>query len=40
VRSGPQTDKGGKTYYFVTMVKDGSEDATLFLADEIEPDTP
>ena len=39
VRSGPQTDKGGKTSYLVAMDKDGSEDATLFLADEIEQDT-
>jgi hypothetical protein len=40
VRSGPQTDKGGKTYYLVAMDKDGSGEATLFLADEIETDTP
>ncbi len=40
VRSGPQTDKGGKPFYLVAMDKDGSEDATLFPADEIEPDTP
>jgi len=39
VRSGPQTDKGGKTSYLVAMDKDGSEDATLFLADEIKSDT-
>ena len=39
VRSGPQTDKGGKTSYLVAMDRDGSEDATLFLADEIESDT-
>ena len=38
VRSGPTTDKGGKTYYSVSMDKDASDDATLFLADEIEPD--
>ena len=39
VRSGPHTDKGGKPYYLVAMDKDGSEDATIFLTDEIEPDT-
>lgn len=38
VRSGPTTDKGGKTYYGVCMDKDASGDETLFLADEIEPD--
>jgi hypothetical protein len=38
VRSGPTTDKGGKTFYGVSMDKDGPGDATLFLADEIEPD--
>ena len=36
VRTGPTTDKSGKTYYGVSMDKDASEDATLFLADEIE----
>jgi hypothetical protein len=36
VRSGPTTDKGGKTYYGVSMDKDDADDATLFLADEIE----
>jgi hypothetical protein len=39
VRSGPQTDKVGKTSNLVAMDKDGSEDVTLFLADEIERDT-
>ena len=38
VRSGPTTDKHGKSYYGVSMDKDGADDATLFLADEIEPD--
>jgi hypothetical protein len=38
VRSGPETDKTGKTYYSVTMDKDGAEDATFFLRDEIERD--
>ena len=37
VRSGPTTDKGGKTYYSVSMDKDDANDATIFLADEIEP---
>jgi hypothetical protein len=37
VRSGPTTDKSGKTYYGVSMDKDASNDGTLFLADEIEP---
>ena len=37
VRSGPTTDKGGKTYYSVSMDKDDANDATFFLADEIEP---
>jgi hypothetical protein len=39
VRSRPQTDKGGKTDYLLAMDKDGPEDASLFLANEIEPDT-
>jgi hypothetical protein len=39
VRSGPHTDRGGKTYYLVAMDQDASEDATLFLDDEIELDT-
>ena len=39
VRSGPHSDKGGKPYYLVAMDNDGSEDATLFLTDEIELDT-
>jgi hypothetical protein len=39
VRSGPTTDKGGKTYYGVAMDKDDAKDVTLFLADEIEPDS-
>ena len=38
VRSGPTTDKGGKTYYGVSMDKDAADDATLFVADEIEAD--
>ena len=38
VRSAPTTDKSGKTYYAVRMDKDASDDATLFLADEIEAD--
>lgn len=38
VQSGPTTDKSGKTYYGVSMDKDASSDATLFLADEIEAD--
>ena len=38
VRSAPTTDKSGKTYYAVSMDKDASDDATLFLADEIEAD--
>jgi len=38
VQSGPTTDKSGKTYYGVSMDKDSSHDATLFLADEIEAD--
>jgi hypothetical protein len=38
VRSGPTPDKNGQTYYGVQMDKDGRADATLFLADEIEPD--
>ena len=38
VRSAPTTDKSGKTYYVVSMDKDVSDDATLFLADEIEAD--
>jgi hypothetical protein len=38
VRSMPTTDKSGKTYYAVSMDKDASDDATLFLADEIEAD--
>jgi hypothetical protein len=38
MRSGPRTDKGGKTFYGVSMDKDGPDDATLFLADEIELD--
>jgi hypothetical protein len=38
VRSGPTTDKGGKTYYGVSMDKDDQNDGTLFLADEIEAD--
>ncbi|HEY7159573.1 MAG TPA: hypothetical protein VH575_36840 [Gemmataceae bacterium] len=37
VRSGPTTDKSGKTYYGVSMDKDDAYDATIFLADEIEP---
>ena len=36
VRSGPTTDKGGKTYYSVSMDKDEKNDLTSFLADEIE----
>ena len=39
VSRGPQTSASGTTYYLVMMDKDGSEDATLFLADEIESDT-
>ena len=38
VRSGPTTDKSGRTYYGVSMDKDDPNDATLFLADEIERD--
>jgi hypothetical protein len=38
VRSGPTTDKGGKSYYSVSMDKDDKNDATCFLADEIEAD--
>ena len=36
VRSGPTTDKDGKTYYSVSMDKDEKNDLTSFLADEIE----
>jgi hypothetical protein len=38
VRSGPTTDKAGKTSYGVNMDKDSADDVTLFLADEIESD--
>lgn len=38
VQSGPTTDRGGKTYYSVNMDKDDKNDATYFLADEIEAD--
>jgi hypothetical protein len=38
VRSGPTTDKSGKTYYSVSMDKDDKNDTTHFLADEIEAD--
>jgi hypothetical protein len=38
LRSTPTTDKSSKTYYAVSMDKDASDDATLFLADEIEAD--
>ena len=38
VRSGPTTDKRGKTYYSVSMDKDDKNDTTHFLADEIEAD--
>jgi hypothetical protein len=37
IRSGPTTDRSGKSYYVVSMDKDASEDGTIFLADEIEP---
>jgi hypothetical protein len=37
VRTGPNPDKSGKTYYGVAMDKDDAKDVTLFLADEIEP---
>ena len=37
-RSAPTTDKSGKTCYAVSMDKDASDYATLFLADEIEVD--
>jgi hypothetical protein len=36
--SAPTTDQSGKTYYAVSMDNDASDDATLFLADEIEAD--
>jgi hypothetical protein len=36
VRSGPRSDSSGKIYYGVRMDKDDANDATLFLADEIE----
>ena len=36
VRSGPRSDSSGKIYYGVSMEKDDANDATLFLADEIE----
>ena len=36
VRPGPATDKSGEIYYVVIMDKDGTSDATLFFADEIE----
>lgn len=36
VRSGPTTDRSGKTYYVVGMDKDSANDGTIFLPDEIE----
>jgi hypothetical protein len=38
IRSGPTTDRTGKTYYGVSMDKDADDDGTLFLADELERD--
>ena len=38
VQSGPMTDKGGKTYFSVSMDKDNKNDSTCILADEIEAD--
>jgi len=38
VQSGPTTDRGGNTYYSVSMDKDDKNDSTCFLADEIEAD--
>jgi hypothetical protein len=38
VRSGPMTDKAGKTFYTAIMDDDTDDDGTVFFAGEIEPD--